>query len=301
VNRYRNSNDGDDNIVLAEKSDILEKDDPELIAKLEHYALRTRKWIVKMTHAAGSGHPGGSLSAAEMLTALYFHTMKHDPAKPNWPDRDRFVMSKGHGAPALYATLAQAGYFPEEELITLRKYGTRLQGHPSMNRLPGIDMSTGSLGQGLSVANGMALAARLDKKDYNVFALLGDGECQEGQIWEAAMSASHYKLDNVTALLDRNCYQIDGETECVMSLDSLAGKWESFGWKVFDVDGHDFTQLISALKDAQQVKDKPQIIICRTVKGKGVSFMEQNPGRFHGNAPNDDELEKAIDELGGEP
>jgi transketolase len=301
VNRSRNSNDGDDNIVLAENPEIVEKEDPELFFKLEHHAKRTRKWIVKMTHAAGSGHPGGSLSAAEMLTVLYFHIMRHDPAKPDWLDRDRFVMSKGHGAPALYATLAQAGYFPEEELLTLRKFGTRLQGHPSMNRLPGIDMSTGSLGQGLSVANGMALGARLNKKNYHVYALLGDGECQEGQIWEAAMSAAHYKLDNVTALLDRNCYQIDGETECIMSLDSLASKWESFGWHVFDVDGHDFTELIDALKEARKVKGKPQIIVARTVKGKGVSFMEQNPDKFHGNAPDDDELEKALVELGGEP
>jgi transketolase len=271
------------------------------VEQLKSMALRTRKWVVKMTHAAGSGHPGGSLSAADILTVLYFNTMNHNPSKPDWEDRDRFVMSKGHGAPALYATLAQAGYFPEEELMTLRKFGTRLQGHPSMERLPGIDMSTGSLGQGLSVANGMALGGRIDKKDYRVYAMIGDGESQEGQIWEAAMAAAHYKLDGVTAILDRNSYQIDGETESVMSLEPLSEKWQSFGWQVYEVDGHDIIQLINALDDARNVKGKPQMIIARTVKGKGVSFMECNACKFHGNAPKDDELEKALEELGGEP
>lgn len=273
----------------------------EKTEQLRKVATKTRKWIIKMTHAAGSGHPGGSLSATDILTVLYFNTMNHKPAEPHWPDRDRFVMSKGHGAPALYATLAQAGYFPEEELITLRKLGSRLQGHPSMERLPGLDMSTGSLGQGLSVANGMALSARLDKRNYRVFSLVGDGECQEGQIWEAAMAAAHYKLDNITAILDRNFFQIDGETESIMALEPLAMKWQSFGWQVYEINGHDFSQIITALDEAAVVKGKPQMIIARTVKGKGVSFMECNACKFHGNAPKDDEMEMALEELGGEP
>jgi transketolase len=273
----------------------------EQIERLKAIALRTRKWIVKMTHAAGSGHPGGSLSATDILTTLYFHIMKYEYTKPGWPDRDRFVLSKGHAAPALYSTLAQAGYFDEEELMTLRKFGTRLQGHPSMSRLPGLDMSTGSLGQGLSVACGMAMAGQLDKKSYRVYAMIGDGECQEGQIWEAAMSAANFKLDNVTAILDCNKYQIDGETKDVMSLEPLGEKWKAFGWQVYDVDGHDFAQLITAFDEAGKVKGRPQMIIADTIKGKGVSFMECNACDFHGNAPNNEELKLALEELGGEP
>jgi len=291
-------------IVNQEEIEKLFKGSPDLEEKLRQMdtvALRTRKWIVKMTHAAGSGHPGGSLSATDILTALYFHIMNHDPAKPEWPDRDRFVLSKGHSAPALYATLAQAGYFPEEELMTLRKYGSRLQGHPSMRRLPGIDMSTGSLGQGLSVANGMALGGRLDGKNYRVYCLIGDGEAQEGQIWEAAMSAAHYKLDRVTAVLDCNGYQIDGTTEDVMSLEPLAEKWRAFGWQVYEIDGHNLRQIITAFDRAKMVQGRPQMIIAKTVKGKGVSFMECDACAFHGNAPKDEELKLALDELGGEP
>jgi transketolase len=274
----------------------------ETLEKLSAIALKTRKWIVKMTHAAGSGHPGGSLSAADILTTLYFQIMDHDPAKPDRPDRDRFVMSKGHGAPALYATLAQAGYFPEEELITLRKFGSRLQGHPSMaKKLPGVDMSTGSLGQGLSVASGMAIAGGLDKRSYRIYCLLGDGECQEGQVWEAAMGAVHYKLDKITAVVDRNKYQIDGETKSVMCLEPLAPKWQAFGWQVYEVDGHDFSQLITAFEEAKLVTGKPQVKIADTIKGKGVSFMECDACSFHGNSPNDKELELALEELGGEP
>jgi transketolase len=291
---------------IVSQTEVLElsKNKSELEEKLkqmEGIALRSRKWIVKMTHAAGSGHPGGSLSATDILTALYFHTMSHDPVKPEWPDRDRFVLSKGHGAPALYATLAQAGYFPEEELLTLRKFGSRLQGHPSMRRLPGIDMSTGSLGQGLSVANGMALGGRLDKRDYRVYCLVGDGEAQEGQIWEAAMGAAHYKLDHVTAILDRNSFQIDGETEEIMGLEPLAEKWRAFGWQVYEIDGHDLKQIVTALDEAGKVEGRPQMIIAKTVKGKGISFMECNACAFHGNAPKDDELKLALEELGGEP
>ena len=291
---------------IVGQKDIVElsRNDPELEEKLkqmEAIALRSRKWIVKMTHAAGSGHPGGSLSATDILTALYFHTMNHDPQKPHWPDRDRFVLSKGHSAPALYATLAQAGYFPEEELITLRKFGSRLQGHPSMRRLPGIDMSTGSLGQGLSVANGMALGGRLDEKDYRVYCLIGDGEAQEGQIWEAAMAAAHYKLDHVTAILDRNSFQIDGETEDIMSLEPLGEKWRAFGWQVYEIDGHDLRQIVTALDEAGKVEGRPQMIIAKTVKGKGISFMECDACAFHGNAPKDEELKLALEELGGEP
>lgn len=292
--------------TIISKEELLElyTKDPELDARVEHLkeiAVKTRRWIVKMTHAAGSGHPGGSLSAADILTTLYFHVMNVDPKNPGMPERDRFVMSKGHGAPALYATLAQRGYFPEEELMTLRKYGTRLQGHPCMSRLPGIDMSTGSLGQGLSVANGMALGGRLDKLDYRVYCLVGDGENQEGQVWEAAMAAAHYKLDHVTAVLDRNHYQIDGNTEEIMSLEPLAEKWKAFGWQVYEIDGHDIYQLIAAFETARKVTGRPQMIIANTIKGKGVSFMECDACGYHGKAPKDEELKQALEELGGEP
>jgi transketolase len=279
----------------------------EKIDELEQIALKTRKWIIKMTHAAGSGHPGGSLSATDTITVLYFNVMNHDPKNPRWSDRDRFVLSKGHAAPALYATLAQAGYFPEEELITLRKFKTRLQGHPSMRALPGIDMSTGSLGQGLSVANGMAIAAllkgndRLDDPKYRVYSLIGDGESQEGQIWEAAMAAAHYELDNLTAVTDRNWYQIDGETEEVMGLGTLADKWRSFGWQVYEIDGHDMAQIITAYEEAKKIMVRPQMIIANSTKCKGVSCLEKDKLKFHGNAPSDEEMAEALEELGGEP
>ncbi len=257
-----------------------------------------RRDIVKMLSEAKSGHPGGSLSSADIVTALYFHEMKVDPAKPDWPERDRFILSKGHAAPVLYAALAEKGYFPVEELATLRKMGSRLQGHPSMKHLPGVEMSTGSLGQGLSAANGMALAGKLDGRDYRVYVLLGDGEIQEGQVWEAAMAAGHYKLDNVVAIIDHNKLQIDGPVAEVMSPDPIGDKWRAFGWHVEEIDGHNFAEIIQALNKAREIKGKPTAIVANTVKGRGVSFMENQVG-WHGNAPNAEQCTQALCELGG--
>ncbi|NLG84016.1 MAG: transketolase [Firmicutes bacterium] len=266
-------------------------------AALTDRARRIRGHIIKMLAAAGSGHPGGSLSAVEILTFLYFRRMRYDPKNPQWPDRDRFVLSKGHAAPVLYATLAEAGFFPVETLTTLRRFGSILQGHPDMKKTPGVEMSTGSLGQGLSAANGMALAGKLDKKDYRVYVLLGDGEIEEGQIWEAAMTAVHYKLDNLTAFLDYNHLQIDGRIEEVKSNTDPVGRFRSFGWHVLEVDGHDFAALERAVDEAQATKGKPTMIVAHTVKGKGVSFMENQVG-WHGTAPKPEEAQKALAELG---
>lgn len=257
-----------------------------------------RKDIVSMIHEAKSGHPGGSLSAVEILTALYFDEMNIDPTNPKMEDRDRFVLSKGHAAPVLYATLAQRGYFDKEELKGLRKMGRMLQGHPDMKGTPGVEMSTGSLGQGFSVACGMAMASKLDNAPWRVYALLGDGECQEGIVWEAAMSAAHYKLDNMTAFLDYNGLQIDGNTDDVMSLGSIVDKFKAFGWNVIEIDGHDFDQIFAAIDMAKSTIGKPTMIIAKTIKGKGVSFMENQAG-WHGNAPNDEHLRIALEELGG--
>ncbi|MEW5898068.1 MAG: transketolase [Bacillota bacterium] len=268
----------------------------EKIARLEDKARQIRAHIIKMTAAAGSGHPGGSLSAADIVTALYFHLLRIDPQNPAWPDRDRFILSKGHAAPLLYAALAERGFFPVEELLTLRKLGSRLQGHPDMKSLPGVEVSTGSLGQGLSAGNGMALAAKLDGRDYRVFVLLGDGEIQEGMVWEAAMAAAHYRLDNVTAFLDYNGLQIDGPITEVMSPEPVADKWRAFGWDVQEIDGHDIGQIIKAVEAARQVKGKPQMIVAKTCKGKGVSFME-NQVDWHGTAPKPEQAEKALAEL----
>lgn len=268
----------------------------EKIARLEDKARQIRAHIIKMTAAAGSGHPGGSLSAADIVTALYFHLLRIDPQNPSWPDRDRFILSKGHAAPLLYAALAERGFFPVEELLTLRKLGSRLQGHPDMKSLPGVEVSTGSLGQGLSAGNGMALAAKLDGRDYRVFVLLGDGEIQEGMVWEAAMAAAHYRLDNVTAFLDHNGLQIDGPITEVMSPEPVADKWRAFGWDVQEIDGHDIGQIIKAVEAARQVKGKPQMIVAKTCKGKGVSFME-NQVDWHGTAPKPEQAEKALAEL----
>ncbi|MEW6172378.1 MAG: transketolase [Bacillota bacterium] len=256
-----------------------------------------RRYIILMTTAAGSGHPGGSLSATDIVAALYFDVMRIDPKRPDDPDRDRFVLSKGHAAPLLYATLAERGFFPVKELMTLRKLGSRLQGHPDMRKLPGVEMSTGSLGQGLSAANGMALAARLDGRDYRVYVLLGDGETQEGQVWEAAMAAAHYKLDNLTAFLDYNGLQIDGPVEEVMSLGQVADKWRAFGWHVIEIDGHDLKAILQAVEEAKNVKGKPTMVVARTIKGKGVSFME-NQVDWHGSAPKGEQATKALIELG---
>ena len=257
-----------------------------------------RKDIVSMICKSKSGHPGGSLSAVEILTALYFDQMNIDPTNPKMEDRDRFVLSKGHAAPALYATLAQRGYFAKDELNNLRQLGSMLQGHPDMKKVPGVEMSTGSLGQGFSVACGMAMAAKLDNAPWNVYALLGDGEVQEGIIWEAAMSAAHYKLDNMIAFLDYNGLQIDGEVESVMNINPIEDKFKTFGWNVITIDGHDFDQIFAALDMAKDTGDKPTMIIAKTIKGKGVSFME-NQASWHGSAPSEEQLEQALSELGG--
>jgi transketolase len=266
------------------------------VAEMEAMAKKLRRHIVTMVGKAGSGHPGGSLSAVEILTALYFKILRHKPQDPQWPDRDRFILSKGHAAPILYATLAECGYFPVKELLTLRQMDSRLQGHTDRTITPGVEMSSGSLGQGLSFALGAALAGRIDGQGYRVYVLLGDGECNEGQVWEAAMATAHYNVDNLTAVVDNNGQQIDGWNCDVMGLDPFAGKWQAFGWKVIEVDGHSIPRLIEAFKEAQKVKGKPTVIIAHTVKGKGVSFMEDNPD-FHGTAPNTMEVELALKEL----
>jgi len=266
------------------------------VAEMEAMAKKLRRHIVTMIGKAGSGHPGGSLSAVEILTALYFKLMRHKPLDPQWPDRDRFILSKGHAAPLLYAVLAECGYFPVEELATLRQMDSRLQGHTDRTITPGVEMSSGSLGQGLSFALGAALAGRIDEQGYRVYVLLGDGECNEGQVWEAAMATSHYNVDNLTAVVDNNGQQIDGWNCDVMGLDPFAGKWQAFGWKVIEVDGHSIPRLLEAFKEAQKVKGQPTVIIAHTVKGEGVSFMENNPD-FHGTAPNTMELELALKEL----
>ncbi|NPV27804.1 MAG: transketolase [Firmicutes bacterium] len=268
----------------------------EEIKQLTDVAKKLRQHIIRMTAAAASGHPGGSLSAVEILTVLYFHAMRINPANPAWPARDRFVLSKGHAAPVLYAALAERGFFSPAELNSLRRVGSRLQGHPDMRKVPGVEMSTGSLGQGLSAANGMAIAGKLDKWDYWVFCLLGDGECEEGQVWEAAMAAAHYRLDNLIAFLDYNGLQIDGPIGEVMSPEPLADKWRAFGWHVQEIDGHDFNQITAAINAAKAELGRPSMIIARTVKGKGVSFMENQVG-WHGTAPTPEQAEQALAEL----
>ena len=265
--------------------------------ELKKIANEVRKGIIISTHAAKAGHPGGSLSAADIFTYLYFEEMQNiDPANPKNPDRDRFVLSKGHTAPGLYAALALKGFFPYEDLVTLRKLHSYLQGHPDMKSTPGVDMSTGSLGQGISAAVGMALAARIDKKDYRVYTLLGDGEIEEGQVWEAAMYAGHKKLDNLVAIVDNNGLQIDGKIEDVCSPYPIDKKFEAFNWHVINADAHDFDSLRAAFAEAKTVKGMPTAIICKSVKGKGVSFME-NQASWHGVAPNDEQYEKAMAEL----
>jgi len=266
------------------------------VAELAAVGREVRADIVRMTAAAGSGHPGGSLSAVELVTALFFSVMRHRPEEPKWPERDRFILSKGHACPLLYAVLARAGYFPVDELTTLRKFGSRLQGHPSCLALPALEVSSGSLGQGLSIANGLALAAKLNRQSFRVYCLMGDGELQEGQVWEAAMSAAHYKLDNVCALVDYNGLQIDGDLEKVMGLAPLAEKWRSFNWHVVEIDGHDYAQVLAAYDEAGRTGGRPTAVIARTVKGKGVSFMENVAG-WHGKAPNAAELQRALAEI----
>ncbi len=270
----------------------------ETIKKLEQKTKIIRSYIIKMLAEAGSGHPGGSLSAVEIVTALYFHVMNIKPEEPYWPDRDRFVLSKGHAAPVLYAALAEKGFFPVEELWKLRKTGAMLQGHPDMKGTPGVEISTGSLGQGLSAANGMALAARLDGRKSRIYVLLGDGEVEEGQVWEAAMAAAYYKLDNLMVFVDHNHLQIDGHVEEVMSPEPLKDKFNAFGWHVVEIDGHNLEEIIQAVETAKGIKGKPTVAIAETIKGKGVSFME-NQVDWHGKAPSREQMKKALEELGG--
>lgn len=265
---------------------------------LEKLAAEVRVAIVKAIHNAGSGHPGGSLSAADIVTALYFDEMNINADEPKMKGRDKFILSKGHAGPVQYAALALKGYFPMEDFMELRKIGSKFQGHPDMNKVPGIEMSTGSLGQGFSVAGGMAMANKLDNDPGRVYVLLGDGEIQEGIIWEAAMSAAHYKLDNLVGILDNNGLQIDGKNEDVMSVAPVAAKFEAFGWNVIEIDGHDFEQILDAFKKAKECKGKPTMIIAKTVKGKGVSFMENQAG-WHGKAPDEEQTKQAVAELGG--
>ena len=267
------------------------------LVRLTEISKNTRKLILETVAEAGSGHPGGSLSAVEILVTLYFYKMKHDPKNPSWEDRDRFILSKGHASPLLFSILAQAGYFPIEELKTFRKINSRLQGHPDF-KAPGVEYPGGSLGIGLSVAVGMALAARLDNKSHRIYTLLGDGELQEGQVWEAALTAAKYRLDKLTAIVDRNGIQQDGLTEQIMPLEPLAAKWKAFNWNVIQIDGYNFEQIINALGKAENTINRPTVIIAHTTKGKGVSFMEWSP-EWHGKAPKKESLEKIIkEELG---
>jgi transketolase len=294
--------------------------------QLKETARRVRKHILEMTNQANSGHPGGSLSAVEIITALYFAIMKHDPARVDWPERDRFVLSKGHATPVIYSVMAEAGYFPVEELMTFRQLGSQLQGHVIRGKPPGVEMSAGALGMGLSFSLGQALAGRLDKRDYHVYCLLSDGDSQEGQTWEAAMAAGHHKAGNLVAILDRNHIQNDGysdfqrtppgihepdhlnggfvlpdsHTANIMNLEPVDDKWKAFGWKVWRVkDGNDFSQVIPAIEEARDYDAGPAIVVCETVKGKGISYMENNPD-FHGKAPDAEQLKQGLRELGFE-
>ena len=274
----------------------LSQDQKQLV---QEKAKAIRVSIVQSVTAAKSGHPGGSLSIADVMSLLYFVEMNVDPSNPKKQDRDRFVLSKGHAAPALYATLAEKGYFPKSELINLRKINHFLQGHPDMKHTPGVDMSTGSLGQGISAACGMALAGKIDNADYRVYSILGDGELEEGQVWEASMCAAHYKLNNLTASIDFNGLQIDGDITKVMNPCPIDKKFEAFGWNVLVIDGHNYEEIIDAIEKAKECKDKPTAVVCKTIKGKGVSFME-NQAEWHGIAPSREQCEAALKELGGE-
>ncbi|OGR84250.1 MAG: transketolase [Elusimicrobia bacterium RIFCSPHIGHO2_02_FULL_57_9] len=271
---------------------------PETAGELKARIKDMRVDIIRMISAAGSGHPGGSLSVIDILAVLYSQFLRHDPKRPDWPDRDRVVLSKGHGCPALYTVMAYTGYFPKEQLMTLRQLGSPLQGHPDRLRLPGIEASTGSLGQGLSMAVGMALAGKMDKKDYRTYAVLGDGELQEGQCWEAIMCAPKFKLDHLTVIVDRNNGQIDGHVHEVMDIEPLKDKFESFRWEAQVIDGHDLGQIAAALDKARKTQGKPQAIIADTIKGKGVSFMEDNIN-WHGAAPKKEQADKAAAEIQG--
>jgi transketolase len=282
---------------MSTLADVTPGQKTESIVELKRRANRLRMEIIKMIGAAGSGHPGGSLSEVELLLGLYFRVLRHNPKDPQWPDRDRFILSKGHGCPALYAVLADAGYIDHSVLATLRKLGSPRQGHPDKRFLPVLEANTGSLGQGISVGIGMALAARLDKKDYHTFVMVGDGEIQEGQNWEAAMFASYHKLQNLTVIVDYNHQQLDGFLKDILDPAPLAEKFEAFGWRTVEIDGHNFDQVIPALETArQETGGKPTCIVANTIKGKGVSFMENNP-EWHGVAPKPDQVAAAIAEL----
>jgi len=266
------------------------------VRELEQMAARIRIDIIHMIHCAGEGHPGGSLSSADIVTALYYRVMRIDPSRPDWPDRDRFILSKGHACPVWYSALAERGYFPMEHLRTLRCIDSILQGHPDMRKTPGIDMSTGSLGHGLSVGLGMALAARVQKRHYHVWVVLGDGEIQEGSVWEAAMASAAFGVDNLTAIIDRNRIQNDDFVDRIMPIDPVDDKWAAFGWRVTEIDGHSMSQLVPALEASRERSGCPKVIIANTVKGKGVSFMENKPA-WHGRAPDDDETDRAVQEI----
>ena len=266
------------------------------IDELKLKAKDIRRDIIEEVYSANSGHPGGSLSIADIMAVLYFNELNIDEKNPRWEDRDRLVLSKGHCSPALYAALAERGYFDKENLKSFRKIDSNLQGHPDLNKVPGVDMTSGSLGQGLSVANGMAIAGRIDNKNYRVYCILGDGEIEEGQIWEAAMTANKYKLDNLCVIVDNNNLQIDGTIEEVMSPYPIDKKFESFGFNVINIDGHDYGQILDAFEVAKSTKGKPTCIIAKTIKGKGISFME-NKAEWHGKAPSEDEYEQAIETL----
>jgi len=275
---------------------MAERNNGKSVKELEEISSRTRKLILETLAEAKSGHPGGSLSAVELLVTLYYSVMRHDPKNPKWPNRDRFILSKGHAAPLLYSILAQQGYFPIEQLKTLRKINSMLQGHPDTKKTPGVEMCAGSEGVGLSVAIGEALAARIDKKDYRVFVMMGDGEMEEGQIWEAAMCASKYGLGNITAIVDRNGIQQDGLTEQIMPIEPLNSKWRAFNWNVLEVDGYDFNQILGAFERAKQVRNRPTVIIAHTTKGKGVEFMEWSP-EYHGKVPDKETVNKIIKDM----
>ena len=269
---------------------------PMSVDELKHMAAAIRCDIIEMICTAGAGHPGGSLSATDVVTALYFRVMRIDPANPRWPERDRFILSKGHACPVWYAALAERGFYDKSHLGSLRRLGSILQGHPDMNKVPGIDMTAGSLGQGLSVGIGMALAGRLQKLDYHVWVVIGDGESQEGSVWEAAMSGAKWNLDNLTAILDRNNLQNDAFVDDLMPIEPIADKWRAFGWKVVEIDGHDMPAIVTALENSKEHEGSPTMIIAQTIKGKGVSYME-NVCEWHGKAPCREEADKALEEI----
>lgn len=284
------------NHVKTHEMKILKLEKSEIINELGNIAQHLRADVIRMITQAASGHPGGSLSAADIIATLYFHTMNHDPANPKWKERDIFILSKGHAAPILYSALAEAGYFDRSHLCSLRHKDSMLQGHPDMRKVPGVEMSTGSLGHGIATANGFAIGCKLDKINNHVFVMIGDGECQEGEVWEAAMFAAHYKLDNLIAILDNNGLQIDGPVSEVMGIEPIGDKWKAFGWNVLRIDGHNFHEIIDAFEEAKLHTGKPTIIIADTIKGKGVSFME-NQVDFHGKAPGAQQMLAALKDL----